>query len=115
MEPIRGYRVGTEPTPEPRGQSIEYLRLTAPAAHALQRLRDSIEYRKKEGLANANCLGREDEFTGDPLPSDEQAQRLCTGCPVFKQCEEYRDVAKPAYGVYAGVVRGRSLEERAGE
>lgn len=107
--------MGTEPTPEPRGQSIEYLRLTTQGAHALQRLRDSIEQRKKRGLVNANCLGREDEFMGDPLPSDEQAQRLCTGCPVFKLCEEYRNVAKPAYGVYAGVVRGRSLEEKEGE
>lgn len=109
MEPIRGYRVGTEPTPEPRGQSIEYLRLTAPAAHSLDRLRNGAITR------GANCLGREDEFTGDPLPSDEQAQRLCTGCPVFKQCAEYRDVAKPAYGVYAGVVRGRALQEKEGE
>lgn len=106
MEPIRGYRVGTEPTPEPKGQSIDYLRLSPPAAHSLDRLRKA---RAKRG---ANCLGREDEFTGDPLPTDERAQRLCTGCPIFKECAEYRDVAKPAYGVYAGTVRGRSLEER---
>lgn len=105
METLKGYRVGTEPTPEPRRQSTDYLRLTAPGAHALHRLRDAVEAR------GANCVGRPDEFTGDPLPSDEEAKRLCTGCPVFRECAQYREVAKPAYGVYAGVVRGRSLQE----
>lgn len=105
MESIRGYRVGTDPTPQPKSQSTEYLRLSAEASH----LRAKLWKESRE--RGANCVDRENEFLADPLPSDEEAKRMCLGCPVFDLCETYKQVARPAYGVYAGVVKGRNLEE----
>ena len=67
------------------------------------------------------CSGRGDVWDcwdrdGVEIPTDEQAQRMCEGCPVFELCARYAEVANPVIGVYAGKVYGRGmvLAERAG-
>lgn len=101
---VRGFRVLGDRKPE-RELSYEYLKLGHEATLAQDALRDSV---RKNG---ANCVGREDEFSGDRLMSDRDAQLECAGCPSFTACDLFRKVAHPAWGVFAGHVKGRGLME----
>lgn len=104
MTTVRGYRVLGEKKPE-KQYNVDSLMLNPEASHALKELwRHAAQH-------GANCLGREDEFRGDDLPSDADAQLMCAGCPSFTQCDIFRKLAHPGWGVYAGVVQGRALEE----
>lgn len=58
----------------------------------------------------ANCEGREEEFSGAHLPSDEWAERECLGCPSYAECAVFLKIGRPAYGVFAGTVVGRALD-----
>lgn len=52
--------------------------------------------------ATPKCEGRSDEFTGfDTPPTPQQAEDMCSGCPLLKVCQEYGEAAKP-YGVWGG-------------
>lgn len=101
---IKGYRIGTEAPKPDRQLKIDYLMLTDHAAHALRDLRKSV---RDNG---AKCLNRPEDFS-DSLPTDGEAEVLCAGCPSFAACDIYRIVAKPSFGVHAGKVSGRSLED----
>lgn len=105
-EYIKGYRVLGDPPKADRQTSTDSLRLEAPASKALNILWVNAN---KNG---AYCHGREDEFTGDDLPSDEWAEKACAGCPVFAECRDYAVKARPSHGVHAGVVYGRELERK---
>lgn len=45
-----------------------------------------------------------DLFTTDDLTKADVAAcaAVCAECPVFAQCEQYRRIARPAAGVWAG-------------
>jgi len=101
---IRGYRVVGEQKPD-RQLSYEYLKQSSEAAHALTALREAVRTK------GSNCSGREDEFSGDTLMSSRDAQLECAGCPSFEECEFYKKVAHPAWGTWAGEVRGRGVME----
>lgn len=102
---IPGYRINQEsPKPE-RTLSIEYLKQSPEASRA------NMELWKAAMTKGANCVGREDEFSGDTLPTDRQAQMMCAGCPSQPECEIYRLVARPAWGVFDSHVHGRKLAE----
>jgi hypothetical protein len=101
---VAGYRVGTTPPKEERSLSYGYLQLSAPAAHAQTALRESV---RKNG---ANCVGREEEFSGEVLQTDEEAQFGCAGCPSFDKCDIFAKLSRPAHGTFAGIVHGRELE-----
>ena len=101
---IRGYRILGDKKPE-RELSYEYLKLNHEATKAQDALRESV---RKNG---ANCLGQEDKFSGDTLMSDRDAQLACASCPSFEQCDFFRKVAHPGWGVFGGVVKGRGLME----
>lgn len=105
FQSIRGYRVIGDPPKPDRELSFNYLQLKDEAAKALTILRAKV---KKDG---ANCIGREDEFSGKELPTDRDAQLMCAGCPAFQECEIYRQLAHPAWGVHAGKVHGRGTME----
>jgi hypothetical protein len=113
-EPIRGYRIVPEQKNE-RVLSTNYLMQDARAAKLDQEL-----WRKAPGVMNpetgnienaANCLNREDEFSGETLMSDTEAALECATCPLFDLCSEYGNVARPAWGTFGGRVFGRALEE----
>lgn len=100
-ESIQGSRVMSEETLS-KEHSIEHLKLRAGGSDPFADL-----IRKASDPENpANCLGREDEFSGDVLPSKPKAKRLCKGCSAWDECDRYRRIARPSHGVYAGVVRG---------
>ena len=101
---IRGYRVLGE-APKVRELSTGYLQQSRDSSVLLKELWDRAP---KEG---ANCVGREDEFSGDDLPTDREAQLLCSGCPLLSLCREYAESAHPAWGLFGGRVYGRNLEE----
>lgn len=101
---IRGYRP-TGDRPRDRSLSYTYLQQDSRSAKLLAELRTAAV---QEG---SNCLGRPEQWTGDDLPTDRQAQLDCAGCNVFKKCEAYREAAHPAWGNWAGVVKGRKLKE----
>lgn len=88
-----------------RQLSYDYLKLNSEAARALTALRESV---RKRG---ANCKGRENEFSGDTLMSPRDAQLECAGCPSFEACDFFKKVAHPAWGTWAGEVRGRGVME----
>lgn len=100
---IRGYRIVGESKPD-KQLSMDYLKLTPEGSHALQNL-------WREAPTEANCIGREEEFQGDILPSDRDAQLLCSGCPKFAKCDIVAETTHPAWGVWAGKVYGRKLAE----
>lgn len=101
--PIPGYRVtGSRNTD--RLTSFEYLKQTPAAAKLLSKLRSAA---LSEG---ASCLN-DGRYTSDDLPTDREAALMCSLCPVFEPCEVYTAVARPAWGVWAGVVKGRELQK----
>ena len=102
IQSFRGYRPLAD-RPKEKGGSLEYLRL--PSAEA-RKLLDELWK-----SPDRNCEGREDEFSGDELPTDAEAQLMCAGCPLMQTCSEYRDEAHPSWGVWGGKVQGRKLEE----
>lgn len=98
---IRGYRPLAD-RPKDRNLSMDYIMQTGPATKLLKILWDSPD---------KNCAGREEEFSGDELPTDAEAQLMCAGCPLMQTCSEYQDEAHPSWGVWGGKVQGRKLEE----
>jgi hypothetical protein len=103
-EVIKGYRIVGD-RPKDRQLSYTYMQQDGKSAKLLTILRTEAV---KQG---ANCVGKPEQWTGDELPSDRQAQLDCAGCKVFDQCDAYREAAHPAWGNWAGVVKGRKLKE----
>ena len=102
---IAGYRINQEsPKPE-RTLSIEYLKQSPEASKA------NMELWKAAAREGANCYKDPNWFTSDDLPTDREAQLACSSCPVFDLCDNYANVAKNRYGVLAGRVYGRRLQE----
>lgn len=102
IQSFRGYRPLAD-RPKEKGGSLEYLRL--PSAEA-RKLLDELWK-----SPDRNCEGRGEEFSGDDLPSDEEAQLMCAGCDVLDKCREYAAEARPSWGIWAGKVQGRKLKE----
>lgn len=103
-ETIRGYRVVGD-RPRDRSLSYTYLQQDGKSAKLLTVLRTEAV---KKG---SNCLGKPEQWTSDELPSDKDAQLMCASCPVFDLCKQYKEAAHPAWGVWAGEVKGRKLKE----
>lgn len=100
-EYIRGYRpVGDRP--KDRSLSYDYMLQTPRAAKLLKTL---------WATPGKNCEGKTEEFSGEDLPTDREAQLMCAGCPALETCGLYRDEAHPAWGAWAGSVKGRKLQE----
>lgn len=96
---IPGYRpVGDRP--KDRQLSMGYLQQSAESARLLTVLNNT---------PGKNCDGRADEFAGDDLPTDREAELMCSTCAAFDLCRQYAESAHPAFGVWAGTVWGRNL------
>jgi len=53
------------------------------------------------------CKGRWAEYTdydAAHIPTPEQAEALCAGCPFFKTCDNNAHAIEPGWGVWAGKV-----------
>lgn len=97
---IPGYRpVGDRP--KDRQLSMGYLQQSAESARLLTVLNNT---------PGKNCEGREDEFAGDDLPTDREAELMCSTCLAWNACNRYAESAHPAWGVFSGKVYGRNLE-----
>lgn len=107
-ESIRGYRIIGD-RPKDRSLSYDYLKQSHPAATALTELKQGIN---KNG---ANCVGKWEQWDGDEMPSDREAQIMCASCPVFDLCEKYAELAHPAWTILAGKVYGRNLKAAMGD
>lgn len=111
MQSIRGYRTVGDPPKPPRELAMGYLH----QSHAESALHTPLSRAATD--EGANCLGRMDEWAvgseegGDTLPTDRQAQLMCSGCPILQQCSEYAEVKHPSWGVWGARVYGRRLEE----
>ena len=101
---IPGYRVLGEP-PKNRSLSYDYLQLGHEAARAEAHLRQAVTER------GANCVGKEEFFSGETLPSERDAALACAGCPAFRECEVFLKLGGPGWGLWAGRVVGRGLME----
>lgn len=106
VSPIAGYRIVGE-RKQDRQLSLSYLALKPEAAHALDKLRRKVdeEERKKDRGEGKGvpCVARPDDFSGDDLLSERDAQLACAGCPAFTQCDIYRIVSRSPHGILAGV------------
>lgn len=100
---IPGTRPGTE-RQTPRLYSIQTVMLSPEESE------DLAELQQKALEEEANCLGKSEQWVGDELPTDRDAQYLCAGCKVKKLCRDYAEKYHPAYGVWSGVVYGRDIE-----
>lgn len=102
---VRGYRIQGDPPKPDKQISTQYLLQKPEAAQALTILRAGVRDK------GANCVGKEEFFSGDALPSDRDAALACASCPVKDLCADYAEKAHVAYGVFAGKVYGRGLME----
>lgn len=101
---IRGYRIREVRKPD-RELSYTYLQLSHDGAQAQTNLRESVA---KNG---ANCVDKEEQFSGDELPSARDASLMCASCPSFNACEIYARLGRPAWGVHHGQVYGKGIME----
>ena len=94
---------------------MDYLHLKQGSEEAYQDLIRAT-YEKGSKCASDPDLWTGYDRDGVPIPTDEEAQIMCAGCPVFDLCAEYARLANPAIGVHAGKVYGKGLviAERAG-
>lgn len=62
----------------------------------------------RNGWANkVHCVDDPKPFTEQhPQPTQEEAQELCAGCPMFELCEEYAKLKKPRGVVLGGISWG---------
>lgn len=118
-ESIRGYRIlGDRPKPDKRFND-DSIRQSAEAAHLLDTLWKVAPPRPATSTTAAyrgtNCYGKEDQYTSDKLPSDQQAEAMCGGCPALELCRTYAQVSHVAFGVWGGKAYGRHLNELIGD
>lgn len=61
---------------------------------------------RQDRRVQMNCIERETEFIDYPKrPEPEEAEELCSGCPILKLCGDYaKHVQKPTHGVWGGKV-----------
>lgn len=102
---IRGYK----PLPDRKVEkqySVNNLLLGHAEAKALKNLNDKVtseEMKKERGEGKGvPCVGGAEEFSGDNLLSERDAQLACAGCPAFRECDIFRIVARPSHGIFAG-------------
>lgn len=103
-EVIKGYRIVGD-RPKDRQLSYTYMQQDGKSAKLLKILRTEAV---KQG---ANCLGKPEQWTGDELPTDREAQMMCATCPLVTLCHQYAETAHVAHGVWGGQVYGRRLAE----
>lgn len=106
----RGYRVLADRKIE-KQYSVNNLLLGHAEAKALKNLTDKVtseEMKKERGVRGATgvpCVGRAEEFSGDNLLSERDAQLACSSCKAAELCRIYADIARPAHGIYSGRVK----------
>ena len=105
LRSIPGYRTLGDPPKPDRMLSTAYLQQTSRASKLLR------ELWHRAPIEGAPCVGKAEQWTSDDLPTDREAQLACSSCPVFDLCKEYTEEAHPAWGLWAGTVRGRALKE----
>lgn len=111
---IRGYK----PLPDRKIEkqySVNNITLNHAEAKALKNLTDKVtaeEMKKERGQGKGvPCVGRFEEFSGDDLMSERDAQLACSSCKAFKECDIFRIVARPSHGVFAGVRKNMVIPE----
>lgn len=112
--PVRGYRVLADRKVE-KQYSVNNLLLGHAEAKALKNLNDKVtaeEMKKERGEGRGvPCVGRAEEFSGDNLLSERDAELSCYSCPAMKLCSEYFLIARPAHGIYGGKVRNMNIPD----
>lgn len=111
---IRGYRVLADRKIE-KQYSVNNLLLNHAEAKALENRDKKIaleEMKKTRGEGKGvPCIGRAEDFSGDDLMGEREAQLACAGCPAFKECDIYRIVARPSHGIFAGTRRNMEIPD----
>lgn len=114
LNPVRGYKVLADRKVE-KQYSVNNLLLGHAEAKALKNLTDKVtaeEMKKERGEGKGvPCVGRAEEFSGDNLLSDRDAQLACAGCPSFKECDIFRIVGRPSHGIFAGIRRNMEIPD----
>ncbi len=112
--PVRGYRVLADRKVE-KQYSVNNLLLGHAEAKALKNLNDKVtaeEMKKERGEGKGvPCVGRAEEFSGDNLLSERDAQLACSSCKAAELCRIYADIARPAHGIYSGRVKNMVIPD----
>lgn len=115
---IPGYRIDSRDWKPSKDREFDYLKPRKATQEALDDLQEAVDEDNKKDEPERNCAGKAGEFTNydDPRnlydrPTDRIAKIMCEGCPLFKLCKDYARAAKPEWGVWAGKVYGKELED----
>lgn len=114
---IAGYRIDSRDKKSVKqSKEFDYLRPREGSQEALDELSDAVDEDNKSGNPQRNCAGKSELYTNydDPrnlmdVPTDEEAEIMCAGCPLLELCGDYADKAHPAFGIFGGRVFGRNL------
>ena len=97
-----------------------YFGIKKEAVQAYNKLRDAQEKYK-----NWNCKDNPDKYMDydtrgledgnldgeDTAPTIEEAEALCFGCPLLKQCYDFALANEEAYGIWGGIDFGAVQDE----
>lgn len=115
---IRGFRLDSRDNKPDKDREFNHLLPKRKTQEKLDALQEVVNEDNKLTTPERNCFGLSAKFTNydDPRnlynpPTDEEAVSMCSGCPLLKLCGDYATAAKPEWGVWAGKVYGRDLED----
>lgn len=86
----------------------DYLYMTAEQVEAENELAEA--WAEDPGICDGQMMIWSD-YNDETKPTELQARSLCSGCPVFTQCQTFARVLKPTHGVWAGKVYGSRKKE----
>jgi hypothetical protein len=79
-----------------------------PVRHKDKALTEAMaSFDKAQAEERTKCFGRHREYTdwtAANVPTPEEAQALCAGCPFFAACANNAEAITPSWGVFAGEV-----------
>lgn len=72
---------------------------------AVEKAFDAAQDHLVENNGTTNCFGKPSLYTDyESPPADEDAERLCAGCPVLLLCDGWAKKNRPSWGVWGGRV-----------
>lgn len=114
---VNGWRVDSRDKKSVKqSKELDYLLPKKGSQEALDALQDAVDADNELDQPQRNCYGKSALYSNydDPknlggVPTDEEAQLMCAGCPLMKLCKTYGTTARPAFGIWGGKLYGREL------
>jgi len=88
---------------------LRYLSVRKNAEKAWEVFDKALTLASRTGRKVPKCDGKSglySDYGDDSVPTQEDAELMCAGCPLLKQCEAFARLERPTHGVWAGQVYG---------